>query len=423
MEIKNKARIYLVSSLLIGSFTPALLLLTRGTNAFELFFLASLASIPFGLALVARNRKMGSLAAVFRKRRTLFLIAVAALLTYVPYEYGIAYAEHFISASLTTVLFRLNPLLMLLFIPFILRERLSRRQVIALTLAFIGILIGVSGGNLSGIIANPDIPIVLFVVMLALGYALATVLIKRQPIDNDVFLSAATIVLAVFFGMLFIGSGARFAPLGSVGIAIIAYLAVTNIFSFYMYIYALKVLKTTIVTNIFLMSPFFTFLWAAVFFGEAIQVYYLAIAALVVAGILIQRKDLLGGSYAARRSSKKAYGFTMFDVTGAFIGGPDGRMKDVIKSGGRIIATKLGRRDSRHVLSMADDQRFSGVYTGEYDIFAKETAFVKDILSAGDNETVVIKAGSDEENDAFFAELDERLAAGGRRLDEPLIGY
>jgi EamA domain-containing membrane protein RarD len=119
MELKSKAHIYLITSLLIGSFTPALLVLAKSTNGAELFFFAALLSIFCGLVLVIKNRKLDVLAKTFKNRKTIFYIALAAILTYVPYEYGIAYAEHFISASLTTVIFRLNPLLMLLFLPIV----------------------------------------------------------------------------------------------------------------------------------------------------------------------------------------------------------------------------------------------------------------------------------------------------------------
>ena len=409
MEIKRKAYIYLVSSLLIGSFTPALLLLTKGANAFELFFIASLASIPFGLLLVAKNRKIGNLTTMMKNKRMLFFIALAALLTYVPYEYGIAYAEHFISASSATVLFRLNPILMLLFIPFILKERLTKRQVLALSIAFVGILIGASNGNISGIIANPNIMIVLFVVLLACGYALATVIIKWLMVDNDLFLSASTFVLAIFFGILFVGSGARFAPLNVTDITIILYLAVTNIFSFYMYIHALKVLKTTLVTNTFLLSPFFTFVWAAVLFSETIRIYYLAIAATVVAGILIQRKDLLGGSYLTKKSKKKHYGFVMFDVTGAFTETADGHIKDTVRNGGRVIATKFEKSHSNHILQIKASEKFNHVYTGEEGFIAKEADFVREVLGVNVGEAMVIKAGSNLENEEFFEELNNRL--------------
>jgi drug/metabolite transporter (DMT)-like permease len=411
VDIKLRAYVYLVVSLLIGSFTPALLVYTRGTNAFELFLLASLTSIPVGLMLVAKNRKFGALAGLLESRKKLFYTVLAGLLMYVPYEYGIAYAEHFISASLATVLFRLNPILMLVFLAVLMRERLSSRQVLALSLAFIGIFIGVSGGNVTNLLANSNISIIIFVVVMALGYALANVIVKWQMLDNDLFLATSTIALAVLFLVLFLGSGAKFAPMNSIDIAIILYLAVTNIFSFYMYVHALKLLKTTTVTNTFLLSPFLTFIWAYALYGTPIQIYYLAIAVLVSLGIVIQRTDKKGGSYLPRKAGSSENSFTIFDVTGAFIGSNDPSIVNTISSGGRVFATKLSGHHSSHVSSMMRDARFANVYNGNETRIFNEAKFVKDILGASGDDAIVIKTGNIPENEEFFEELNRRIAA------------
>ena len=409
MEIKLRAYVYLIASLLIGSLTPALLLLTRGASAFELFFLAALISIPIGLLLVIKNKKTSALTSLLTNRKKLLYVVLAAVLTYVPYEYGIAYAEHFISASLVTVLFRFNPLLMLLFIPVLLRERLSRKQVLALAIAFIGILIGVGGGGVPGITGGADFPIVLFTLMLALGYAFATVIIKWQMVDNDLFLSISAIALAVLFGTLFFGTGMHASPMNFINLGIILWLAVTNIFSFYMYIHALKVLKTTVVTNTFLLSPFLTFVWAFVLFAQPIKVYYLAIAALVSLGIIVQKGDVIGGSYASGNRKSNRYPFVMFDVTGAFIGSGEQRIDNLIRGGGRVIATKLKKTQFDYIAPTNYDLGFENVYTGQEASIAKEARFVRNILGVDEGEMTLIKAGPNAENDRFFEELNNRL--------------
>lgn len=408
MEMKSKAYIYLVVSLIIGSITPVLLILTQGGNAFELFFLASLASVPIGMALLFRNKKTGALVSVLKNKRKLFYLAIAALLIYIPYEYGIAYAEHFISASLATVLFRLNPLLMLLFLPVLLRERLSKRQILALSLAMIGIVIGVSGGI--GAISSGVLPIIFFVILLALGYAFALVVIKWQMIDNEVFLAVATVVLSAFFGVLFFSSGAVFSPMSATDIGIIAWLAVTNIFNFGMYMYALKILKTTVVTNVFMLSPFLTFLWASAIFGEQIQLYYLAIAALVGVGMMIQRNDVRGGTYVSRKpKSNNPHGFVTYDVTGAFAESTHRGIRDVIESGGRVLATKLDKKHTGSVSNIINSQKYSHVYNGNEAFIFNESKFVKNVLGVNESDTVIIKAGPNTENDDFFAELNNSL--------------
>src|SRR5208337_3203683 len=203
----------LLASLLMGSLMPVLLAQTTGANMPEFFLIASIISIPLGLALVLRNRKANDLVKMAVSGKKLFFLALAVILMYVPYEYGIAYAEKFVSASLATVIFRINPLFMLPLLPIFLRERLTKRQVLALCLAFAGVVIGVSAGNPLNILGNASAPIVVFLLFMALGYAFANVVIKWQMFDTDVLIALSGVVLTAFFGLLFVASGAVFAPL------------------------------------------------------------------------------------------------------------------------------------------------------------------------------------------------------------------
>ncbi|MDE1856165.1 MAG: EamA family transporter [Candidatus Micrarchaeota archaeon] len=409
MKISAKAYVYLLASLLIGSFTPALLVLTQGQNMLEIFMLSSLVSIPFGLAIVAKKKKFGAFAGLLKDRKRLFYLAVAAILSYATFGYGIAYAEQFIGASLTTVLFRLNPLLMLVFLPLMLRERLSGRQLAALGLAFVGIIIGVSGGNLFGIGGDGSVLIMIFAVLLALGYALSGIVIKQQMLDNDVYMCGAAFVMAAFYAIFFAGSGAHLALLSATDMGIVVYIALANIFSYGMYTYALKMLKTTVVTNTYMLSPFLTFVWAALFFGNPITIYCIAIAALAGIGMLIQKDDKIGGSHISRSKAPR-HAFTIFDVTGAFATG-NGAVQGVIDSGGRVFATKVHRSQAQHIASMVEGKRFSHAYTGNEAFISSESGFVKDILGVGSDEAMVIKAGPIAENDIFFDELNSRIAS------------
>lgn len=408
MDIKLRVYAYLFASLLIGAFTPVLLAFTKGTNAFELFFLASFFSIPIGLVLVAKNGKTESLKKFVCDKSKLFYAVLAGLLMYIPYEYGIAYAEKSISAALTIVLFRLNPLLMLIFLPILLREKLSRRQVAALCLGFLGIFIGLSQGNVAGILSTPNLPIIALVILLAIGYALANVIIKWKMIDSDIFLSVSGFALSAFFGLAFLANGAQFAPLSSLDVGIIIYLAITNIFSFYMYLYALKRLKTTLVTNVWMSSTFFSLIFAYILLGEQIQLYYLAIAVLVILGMLVQRNDKEGGSYLAKENKK--HPFVIFDVTGVFAGSKIQTINSVIESGGRVFATKIGKASAQGINSTIYDEKFMNVYTGEEGMLSSEYVFVKDVVGAKPDDMVIIKAGPNLENEEFFNDLSRKLS-------------
>lgn len=408
MKITTRAYLYLALSVLIGSFTPVLLVFTKGSNILELFLLAAVISVPFGLALVARKGKLEELGGVFRDKKRLFYMALAAILAYVTFGYGIAYAENFISASLTTVIFRLNPLLMLVFLPLLLKERLSTRQIVALILAFAGIALGIVGSTPTLLNESQNIAAIGFVVLLALGYALSSVIIKRQMLDNEVYIAGSAIVLTVFYALFFAATKSTLIALTPAQIGIVIYLALTNIFSIGMFTYALKTLKTTIVTNTYMLSPFFTFIWAAIVLGSAVQIEYIAIALLAGIGILIQRKDRIGGSYLTKHKGKE-HPFTIFDVTGGFINSSNPALENVVRSGGRVFATKLHKKHSVHIDSLISENNFSHVYTGNEAAMSDQANFVGDVLGLEKNEALVIKAGTEIENDRFFSALSDRI--------------
>jgi len=312
-----------------------------------------------------------------------------------------------VSASLATVIFRANPLFMLPLLPIFLRERLTKRQILALGLAFAGVVIGLSGGNFANILGNADAPIVVFLLLMALGYAFANVIIKWQMFDTDVLLAISGIVLSAFFGLLFLAGGAALAPLTSADLAIIGYVAVTNIVSFYMYFTALKILKTTLVTNVFAVSSFLTMGWAAALFAEQIKLYYLAIAALVAVGIVIQKTDRKGGSHLPKLFDEKMKNLVIFDVTGAFANNGDAAISAAIKKGDRVLAMRMDGRHRGFVDSLAESGNHPNLFTDSHPAVSEEADFVKGIVGAQENDVVVMKVGSIEEGERFFNGLPE----------------
>ncbi len=411
MEIRTKAYAYLLASLAIGALTPVLLGAAKDANLYEFFFLAYLITAPAGLLLLIGKRKAHGVSTLLRNRKRLFYLILAVILFFTPYLYGLAYAERFIPASLATVLFRVNPVLMLIFIALILRERLSRYQLAALCLAFAGIVIGVSGGNPLALIGGgANLPIMAFVIMLALSYALANVIIKRHLFDTDIFIALSGVVMLAFAAILFIAAGMPLSPLSQSDLVIIVYIAVTNIVSFYMYFNAVRMLKMTVVTNAFFLSPFLTFIYAAAILGEPIATYYIIIAALTTAGILIQRYDKKGGSYASSRSKPHMRRFTLFDVTGVFGNSDGSEIGAIVSEGGRVVATKIDQDHMQHVEALSGDYGYKNVYAEGHGAIIKETGFIRHMTGAGEGDTIVVKAGPSEENEAFFDELGGRIA-------------
>ncbi len=410
MDMKKKAYALLLITLVSGALLPILLTAAKTTNIYDFFFGVYAVSSAVSLAFLAYRKKTGELADILKDYRKIAIVCFTGIVSYLPIEFGIAYAEKFISASLATAIFRMSPLLMLLLLPPMLRERLSRYQIVALVLAFAGIYIGISGGSLLGIFQNSNIGIMVFLVFMALGYALSMILIKKYVFDIGAVIALSSVTMLVLFAVLALLYGMPFPQFNASHIISMLYIgAFFNVFSFFMYFIALRPVKATVVANIYFFSPFITFLFAAAFLGEAIQPYYIAIALLAGIGIIIQRFDRVGGRYIASSKNGDIRRMAIFDVTGIFAETGEVGIRAAIKDGGRVLAIKLGGEHAKNVAGAYSDNDSYGLYTDSHAAISEESKYVKDVLGVGDGEFVVMKAGRLDECEQFFEGLYKKI--------------
>lgn len=418
MSIKSIGYTFLVVSLLTGALTPIVLKLATGFGIVEFFMLTYLIGIPLSYLLVVGTRKRQELRTYLKAPKKVALIGLMGVLTYLPFEVAILYAEHFVSAALATVVFRINPLLMLVFIPTLLRERLSRNQIIALMLAFIGVYFALTGGQLTSIFNNPDLGIVSLLVLSALSYALSTLFMKKYIFDMASGIVIFNIVLFALFAIAFVATGMITSPLSLVAVGAMLYVALmNNVIGFYAYFSAFRLLKTTFVTNFYFLSPFITLFFANLLLGEAIEPYYVLIAVLVTTGLIIQKFDKVGGTYLAAKP-ERTRNFVIFDVSGAFANTGEAAISAVLNDGGRVLAVNLPSRHRETIGKRLAEGDYSNVFTGEHKGISNEIAFVRDMIGSKPEDTVLLKAGSFDEGEAFFGDMSdliepERLSGRG----------
>ncbi len=410
MDIKSRSYGLLVVTLVSGALLPVLLTATVSTNIYEFFFGVYAVSAVTSLSFLAYRKRVGEFYRTIKDPRKLAIICVTGIVSYFPIQFGIAFAEKFVTASLATAIFRTSPLLMLLLLPPLLRERLSKYQIAALLLAFAGLYIGISGGNLLGVFQNSNLGIVIFLILMALGYALSVILIKKYVFDIGVVITVSSITMLLLFTALMAANGFPLLPMGVTQLAVMVYVgAFFNVFSFFMYFTSLRPVKATVVANIYFFSPFITFLLAYTFLGEAIQPYYIAIALLAGVGMIIQSFDKVGGRYIASNRDSNVRHMAIFDVTGIFANTGEMGINTAIRGGGRILAVKLDNRHIDHVNKFSDVADASGIYTDSNSRITGESKYVRDVLGVSDGEFVVMKAGKLEECERFFEELYGRI--------------
>ncbi len=402
MDIKKLAYAYAALAIIFGALVPIMLKVASGANLFEFMFLTYVISTVFALAYVAWKGKLGKLKGYLGDHKQFAAISLMGITNYALMEFGLAYAEKFVSVPLASVVYRTFPLLMLAFIPFILKERISKYQLAALLMGFAGIFMAFTGGSLS-LFSGYNSTIMVLLVFLAVSAAIGNLMVKKHTYDIDCGMAIFSIAnLAVFF-LLFAINGFPTSTLTPKVIGAMLYVAIEyNVLNGIMFWAALRVLKAAVVANLGIFSPFLTFVFAYAILGQQIQSYYILIAVLGAAGILLQSADKVGGTYKTKSK------FTIFDVTGAFQNSGEIAISNTISSGGRVLAAKISADHEGHLSSVSATGRFANIYTAGQ-VHEKESDFVKDILSAKEGEIVIIKAGSSEEGEKFFTDLSERI--------------
>lgn len=411
MKTKHVANLYLILALVLGALVPVMLkVASQNVNIYEYLFLTYLVAMPTSFLYILFRKKTDRLISTMKNYKEFAFIAFLGLLNYGMLEYGLTYAEQFINTSLATAVYRTSPLLMLIFLPIVLKERVSKLQLVALLLGFAGLYIAVTGGSLV-IFNNANLPMIGIVAAIAFSGAFVTVAVKRYSFDMEIAMFLFNLATFAFFAVLFLATGAKLQPLNMSALAAILYVGIVyNVFVGLMYYGAIRMMKTTFVTNIYFLSPFITFLFSWLILGEPIYFYYIAIALLVSVGILIQKFDKKGGTYLSKsKSRKKSDDYVFHDVTSAFVNTDVPVIYNAIRSGGRVLAIKLSKdeygqlepqiynnSDADSVMYAATDRKF---------VNSDQKEFVHEIMGLNNDELAIMCAGDTQSSEKALSEL------------------
>ena len=420
MDIKTKAYIFILLSLVGGALFPIALKVAAQSNVsiYAFLFMAFLISTPTSLLLVALRGKLPHLKAYAKNPKEYLMLGLIGFTNLAFVDYGIIYSEHFVSASLATVIYRMQPLLMLLFIPFVLRERVTKIQIAALMLAFAGIYIVLSAGGLS-VSWGTDTGIVLFLVAMTLISAFSTVFLKRYTTDMESTMFIFNSVALVIASGLFLLNGGQLPVLNiSSTIALLYMGVIMSVCVPFFYYSAFRALKTTFVTNLYFLSPFLTILFAGVLLNEPIYAYYVIVAVLVAVGLAIQKFDKKGGTYVAKSKNIISSPVTIYDVTSVFMDTNVEAIRNTIKGSGRVLAIKLNHARAHHIRGVKPHEN-GMVYTDSDKNYVSQTqaSFLKEIMGKAEDELVLMFAGNPSHAEGYLNEIGSRVTERGANAD------
>ena len=407
--IRRLANTYLLLGIVLNGIWPIALQLASSINVYEFLFLENAVAVVGSLLLLKAVRRRSSIMGLLKSGKALIFIAAVALLNYAIPDFSVLLAEHSISASLAAVVFRSYPILMLLFIPFVLRERITKYQFAALMIAFAAIFLVINpiqgpalgSGELFGIG---------LVLIAALSNALALVIMKRYVHETENALFLFNLFGFALFAVLFIANGLPFAPIGAVGWLSVLYAGlVYSVISAYGFYFALKTLKTTVVTNFYFFVPFVTFLFANLLLGQPFSLYYIIPALMLVCSMLVQKLDKRGGTYVSYKKGLDK--LQIFDVTGAFLGTEEREIASLTRSGGRALAIKMSKANAS-IIGELTKTRSPKIITRLENKFASELEFIEEVLGVKADEIAVVVAGDTADCEEVLEAISSKLVMG-----------
>ena len=424
----NKISIYgyalLAFSVLVGALVPIAFSLGAAIPFTTLLFYVSIIGVVTSFAMMVLRGTSNQLKDLIKDRTFLFSVGILALLVNVVEPLGLSYATHFITADLTSVLYRTWTVLIILVAPFVLRERMTKWDMAAVSVGFLALAVTLVGGTAISI-PSSELPYIGAVLIVAIGIAFANVISKRYNYELTISLFCYNIVALAVFAPLAIFTNSWqltvFSP--SVVFAILFIGSIVYAVFGFAFFEALRIIKTSVFTTAFIAVPFLTMVISALAQGIPIIPSYIIIALGVAAGIAIQRfAPKNAGNFIVSKKHRSKYTVSMYDVTSAFINTRRSELARTMHGGGRILAFCTQGSNERNI-SKEELDSMGGegcvLFTDKHHphmLSSDELEFIHDITGTTDDHMIVMGSGDPDEVTDKFSAVDKMLS--GRRGDD-----
>ncbi len=409
VKIRLYGYILMIATLLLASSTPIAYKFASGISALELLFFVSLTGTVFSGVLVLVKGKQKNVVEYFTKPRQFAAMAIVGILTFTFLSFTLSYAAHYVSAAMIGIVYRTWPLMLIAIAPFIIREKITRWDALAVLVGFSG-LFATLIGNTSISIPLVAIPFVVLLLLGAFGDAIASAVQKRYNYEMYSSLFAYNVIsFAIFLPLTFYFHAIQLSGLSTTTLYAIAFLGVVqNVMLTFFFVVTLRTVKTSLLGNVLISAPFVTMMLGYALLGEPIEPYYIVIAVSVVIGVVIQRLAPKTTTYLSKNKDKsKRPGFLLYDVSSAFANTENAMIYDVLKGSGRALAfcKRIEGADqlaAHHKIVEEENKAAKNciIFTNKMQNVKpplnEEIAFIKDIMGYGDQDLLVVGVGDPE---------------------------
>lgn len=284
----KKAYLYAATSILLWSTMPTISkILLNKLNSFQVLCVSSLFAALF---LLIANLVTGNIKRLKEYKAKDYLISVLIGLPGMFFYYVFFYTgTSLMPASQAFIINYLWPMMSVVFACIILKEKMTKRKLLAIVISFIGVAV-VAGTDMAALNMKTVVG-ALFCVAGAVSYGIFSALNQKYKYEKRVsmmiFLFVTfilTLIINAATGKVPDLSGFELLGIGWNGVFSIG-IATTS------WQLALECGETAKISNLAYMTPFVSLIWTSIFLDEKITLFSVLGLVIIIFGIFVQMKD------------------------------------------------------------------------------------------------------------------------------------
>ncbi len=407
MKLIHKGMVALVIVTLELSLLPILLEVGgKSIGVVHQLFLAFLMGSVVSIGYCYFSDRLHGFFSIVKSRNVFLIILLAGLLNDVVSQIFLGYGTIGTNPSIAAVIFRSWVVIVAILTPFILRQRVSRMQIFATFVGFLGIYIIATGGSFIPVNTS-QLPFVGLLFASALASVFPNLAMKKYNVDIPsaiALFNVSSFVLSLFILIgthqsLIVPNMSASTLITILFIGIMTYGIGTTL-----YYYSLKIFGPLFMGNSILLVPFFTIFLSFVIIGTSIKSYYLIGAALLSVGVIMQRKYFSAPEVVKSRK----FSLPLFDVSGAFVNNRNPVIYHYIKNDGKAFVIRIEHKkdliSASKIFSKYDCLAFTN-RVPHPNVQPEEIRFIEDMMGAKNKDTLLIGIGNPITLERSFDEL------------------
>jgi len=414
MKMKTKGYTLITLAVVELSLLPVLSGLGVANVApLQLLFYIFLTSTAVSFITLLVARRLSFLLNLFSNKKAFSILIIAGILNYAVAQLFLTIAVKGTNPIVVSLILKLWPIFLALMLPFTLKLKLHKAQLVALLIGFIGVYLLATHGSIL-----PRLYGISFIgigILSTLATASSNVLIRgqNQDIFSQVFVFNASSLVFValliwFFNVQFTSMNAytifSFLFLGGISYALGAL----------MFFYTFKMFDPLLMSNATYATPLLTIVFSYLIMGTKFYIYYTFSFALIIVALIVQQR------YASRAPAYKAnrerhsMRLPLFDISGAFVNTKNSEIINVIGRSGRALGAKLSSGLSSGLSDSLDARKYGCIVftTKQHKGYAseEELEFIREITGAKGEEDVLVCVGKPDMAEKAINEYTEKIS-------------